>query len=419
MTVLAPHRGPAAPARPAPSPGDVRRHAAGLELIGRFEGSGFREPPYLARRSDGQVVQLSPLLFRVAEATDGRRGTQAIAEDVTRRSGRRVSAANVQFLVERKLRPVGVLAAPDGSTPALEKDPPLLTLRHRRPLVPERAVNVIARPFEHMFSPPVLVVVLAVLGLFDAWLFFVHGIAGALASALYNPSLLLGVLGAVILATAFHEVGHAAACRYGGARPGAMGAALYLVYPAFYCDVTDAYRLSRAGRLRTDLGGVYFNAIFALLVGAAFFATGEEALLLVAAVQHLLIVQQLLPLLRFDGYYVLSDLTGVPDVVSRIGPIFRSLIPFGRPEPKVAELKPWVRLVVTAYVVTMVPLVLLLLAWLVIGVPRIVATVVDSLGTHAGRIEDTVAATDWQLANMGGRHGVARRGGVRSVCLAA
>jgi putative peptide zinc metalloprotease protein len=312
-----------------------------------------------------------------------------------------VSAANVQFLAERRLRPFGVLAAADGSTPTLAKDPPLPILRHRRPLVRERAVNLIARGFEPMFSPPVLMTALTALGLFDAWLFFVQGIAGGLVRALYNPSLLLGVFGAVILATAFHEVGHAAACRYGGARPGAIGAALYLVYPVFYCDVTDAYRLSRAGRLRTDLGGVYFNAIFALLAGATFLATGEEALLLVAVIQHLIIVQQLLPLLRFDGFYVLSDLTGVPDVVSRIGPIFRSLIPWRRPEPKAAELKPWVRLVVAAYVVTMVPLVLLLLTWLIIGVPRILATVVDSLGVHTDGIGEAVATAAWAQAVLG------------------
>ena len=39
-----------------------------------------------------------------------------------------------------------------------------------------------------------------------------------------------------------------------------MGTGLYLVWPAFYTDVTDSYRLGRAGRLRTDLGGLYFNA---------------------------------------------------------------------------------------------------------------------------------------------------------------
>ena len=65
--------------------------------------------------------------------------------------------------------------------------------------------------------------------------------------------------GAVVLATVFHEIGHASACRYGGAKPGVLGAGIYVVWPVFYCDVTDAYRLGKAGRLRTDLGGVYFN----------------------------------------------------------------------------------------------------------------------------------------------------------------
>ena len=93
--------------------------------------------------------------------------------------------------------------------------------------------------------------------------------AAGLRSALYKPAALLGLFAAVIVATAWHEIGHATACRYGGARPGVLGAGVYLVWPAFYCDVTDAYRLNRRGRLRTDLGGVYFNALFASASPAA------------------------------------------------------------------------------------------------------------------------------------------------------
>jgi hypothetical protein len=196
------------------------------------------------------------------------------------------------------------------------------------------------------------------------------------------------------VATAFPEFGHASACRYGGARPGAMGVGLYLVWPALYCDVTDAYRLNRAGRLRTDLGGVYFNAIFALLAGAVFFGTGEEAALLAAVVQHVMMLQQLLPLLRFDGYYVLTDLAGVPDILSRIKPIFRSLVRGREREPRVAELKPWVRVVVTAYLVTLVPALLFLFAWMIMATPRLIATAHDSFGLQLDRIHDAVGLAE-------------------------
>jgi putative peptide zinc metalloprotease protein len=362
---------------------DRPQRAAALELVGRFKDSGFKDPAYLARRSDGQVIQLSRLLYLIAEAADGRRDPQAIAACVAPRIGRRVSGDNVRFLVERKLRPLGVLAAPDGSTPELPKRPPVLALRHRRPLLPERGVRGLGLAFAPLFMPAVIAIDLAALAAFDTWLFGFHGIAPALRSVLYEPTLLLGLVGCVIAATAFHEVGHAAGCRYGGARPGAIGAGVYLVWPAFYCDVTGAYRLDRRGRLRTDLGGVYFNGIVALLAGGAYFATGREGLLLLSAVQHTTMLQQLLPLLRFDGYYVLSDLTGVPDILSRIGPILRSILPFQRTEPKVRDLKPWVRMVVTVYVAVLVPTLLLLLTWMVMGAPRVLATAFDSLGLHA------------------------------------
>ena len=38
-------------------------------------------------------------------------------------------------------------------------------------------------------------------------------------------------------------------------------------------------------------------------------------------------VRQLAPMLRFDGYHVLADLTGVPDLYPRIGPTLRGLLP--------------------------------------------------------------------------------------------
>src|SRR6478672_1774784 len=65
---------------------------------------------------------------------------EAIADAVSESYGRRVSGDNVAFLIEEKLRPLGVLALVDGSTPELEKRAPLLALRHRKPVLSEAAV---------------------------------------------------------------------------------------------------------------------------------------------------------------------------------------------------------------------------------------------------------------------------------------
>ncbi len=386
---------PAAGAR-APAQANVPRLADGVELLGRFEDSGFVEPPYLARRGDGQVLQLTPLLHHVAEAVDGLRTTAQVADRVGAAVGKSVTAANVEFLVAEKLRPLGVMANADGSSPPVKKADPLLALRHRRQLVSEDAVWRVAGLFKALFAAPVVWLVVLALLAFDVYVFLEVGVGGGLRQVLYEPTLLLGLFATTIVATAFHEVGHASACRYGGARPGGMGAAIYLVWPAFYCDVTDAYRLDRRGRLRTDFGGVYFNAVFCVAVAGLYLLTRFEPLILLLVTQHLLVFQQLLPLLRFDGYYVLSDLAGVPDVLGRVKPVLRSLLPGGGDEPRVSELKPRARRTVRVYVLALVPLLAGMLVMLALVAPRMVATSWDALGLQTDRLG--AAARDGRIA---------------------
>src|SRR5256714_1747831 len=368
-------------------PTEKPRLTRGIDLIGKYEGSGFKEAPYIARRADGQVIQLAPLLYLIAELSDGERTNEEIAAAVSEAIKRGVSADNVRQLIEKRLRPLGVIAPADGSEPELQKADPLLALKLRAALVPERVVNAVTRIFKPLFFPPVIVLVLAGLVAMDVWLFFHHGIAQSLREVLYSPALLMMMLGLVILSAAFHECGHATACSYGGARPGVMGAGLYIVGPAFYTDVTDAYRLGKGGRLRTDLGGIYFNVVFMLAVVGASFATGYEPLLLVIPFMHLEIIHQFLPFIRLDGYYIVSDLTEVPDMFARIKPTLASLLPWKETSDRVTELKSWVRIVVTAYVFTVVPLLLLMFGLMLINAPRIISTAYDSFFVQYHKVQ--------------------------------
>jgi putative peptide zinc metalloprotease protein len=102
--------------------------AEGIEFLGEFKGSGFKDPPYLLRRADGQVIQIPQLLYAVAERANGSRDYETIASEVTEEFGRGLSAENVQYLAEEKLRPLGILAGLHGETPKVEKANPLLAL---------------------------------------------------------------------------------------------------------------------------------------------------------------------------------------------------------------------------------------------------------------------------------------------------
>lgn len=359
--------------------GRAPKLADGIELIGEYKGSGFKEPPFIARRADGQVIQLPRLLYLIAEKADGQRSPSSIAEDVSRDFGRGVTAENVDFLVDKKLRPLGVLAAADGSSPQLKKPDPMLALKFRAALIPRGIVNAVTTIFRPLFWPIVVLAVVAGLIGLDAWLFLAHGVAQSFRNLLNQPIFFLMVFGLVIVSAAFHECGHATGLRYGGGKPGVMGAGLYLVWPAFYTDVTDAYRLGKGARLRTDLGGVYFNVIFMLLTLGAYLSTHFEPLLVVILFQQFEMLHQFLPFLRLDGYYVISDLTGVPDIFTRIKPTLASLVPGHKPDKRVTELKPWVRIVVTLWVLATAVFILYAYGMMLLHLPQILATAVQSL----------------------------------------
>ena len=357
---------------------DVPHLADGIQLIGEMEGSGYKDPPSLVRRADGQVIQVTPLLYAVASKADGESDFETIAEQVSSEIGRGVSEDNVRFLVEEKLRPLGILAEADGSSPQAKRLDPLLALKFRTAVIPAGVSRTLATLFKPLFFGPIVLAVLVGFVAFDVWFFGTHGVAQPMREGMYNPGLFLAVFAGVVLSAAFHEIGHAAACRYGGGEPGKMGCGLYLAWPAFYTDVTDAYRLGRVARLRTDLGGVYFNVIVILLTGGLYFATGNEAVLLLVLVQHFEIVHQLLPVVRLDGYYIVADLTGVPDLFTRIKPILVSVLPGRTGDERVTALKPWVRVAVTAWVFVVVPLLLFQLLMVLLHLPRILGTAFDS-----------------------------------------
>src|SRR3954462_8830156 len=99
----------------APAPGTFAQ-AEGLELLGAVSGSGYKDGAALVRRSDGQMVQLGPLMYALLEAIDGRRDPEALAAAVSERLGRRLGAEHVTKLAD-KLAAQGLLRGSEENAP--------------------------------------------------------------------------------------------------------------------------------------------------------------------------------------------------------------------------------------------------------------------------------------------------------------
>jgi putative peptide zinc metalloprotease protein len=384
------------------------RLTPGTELLGEFQDSAYQTPKYLVRRADGQVMQLPPLLYRVAGSMDGRDAGQ-IATGLSSELDEELTAEQVSFLVEKRLRPAGIVAAEGADAAAQERPPvksdPLLGLRYRIGLVPAAVTWRVAGVLRPFFARPVWVVAVAAFvavhvaivargNLLDQGLAAVDQVVRA-------PVLLLLVYVVQTASATWHECGHVTACRYGGARPGNMGVGLYIVWPAFYSTVTDSYRLDRVGRLRTDLGGIYFDTIFMTGVGLLYLYTGQPWILIALLGMLFETAWQFLPSIRLDGYYILADLVGVPDLFGYLGPALSTLIP-GRPtHPKIAELRPAARRVIIGWVALTVPALLCFLIFLLLAMPYVLPVVWDALLWHVTTLDASIRAGDVVVTMLG------------------
>src|SRR6478752_2203323 len=238
---------PPVPAEEAPAPGASLARAEGIALLGAVDGSGYEGGAALVRRGDGQMVHLGPMMFALLECIDGRRSIAELTACMSESTGKAFDDEHVVRLAE-KLAAQGLLAGTEEAAPP--KPNPLLALRWKVLVTNPVITRRLTTPFTLLFKPwvmaPVLLGFLAV-----CWFVLIHkGVASATSQAFHKPELLLLIFVLAIASAGFHELGHASACRYGGATPSGMGVGIYLVWPAFYTDVTDAYRLPKRSRLR-------------------------------------------------------------------------------------------------------------------------------------------------------------------------
>jgi putative peptide zinc metalloprotease protein len=365
-----------------------------VELVGEMQGTGFTDRQWLIQR-DGRFIQVTELLYRVAEQANGERTLDEIAAAVTDSTDWIVTDDNVRQLIQSKLIPMRIIAAT--GTPGVsdidDHQGSLVGLSMRKRMLGPSVIDPITKVLQVLYAPPILIPVLVLIAIAHWWLYFVHGIVGSILDVFATPGLLLIVVAIIAVSGVVHEFGHASALRYGGGKVRGMGMGLYIIYPAFYTDTTDSYRLGRWARVRTDLGGFYFHLIFALGIMALYVATGSEYLLLVVLLINLDILYQLLPFVRFDGYWALADITGIPDFFSQMGPFLRSIVSVpGSTGSKLPQLKPWAKAVFVAYIVLTIPVLALLTFLMIRRLPTIVTVILGTLQMQVRSFTDALSA---------------------------
>ncbi|MBC7504932.1 MAG: HlyD family efflux transporter periplasmic adaptor subunit [Sandarakinorhabdus sp.] len=127
----------------------------------------------------------------------------------------------------------------------------------------------------------------------------------------------------LIFVKVLHELGHGFVAKHYGCRVPTMGVAFLVLWPVAYTDVTDTWKLAdKRQRLRVACAGVATELMIAVWATAAWAILPDGSLrtaafLLATTTWLSAIVVNFNPLMRFDGYYILSDWLDIPNLHDR------------------------------------------------------------------------------------------------------
>jgi putative peptide zinc metalloprotease protein len=149
------------------------------------------------------------------------------------------------------------------------------------------------------------------------------------------------------LSKVLHEFGHGLTCKHFGGECHDMGMLLLVFTPCMYCDASDAWTMpNKWHRIAISAGGIYVELVIASLASLTWWNTSEGvihsialALMIICSINTFVVNSN--PLLRFDGYYILSDLVEIPNLRQKAQQTLRAFFHrnlFGWTSPAVTDL---------------------------------------------------------------------------------
>jgi len=178
------------------------------------------------------------------------------------------------------------------------------------------------------FAVWLVVVVAALVKLVPEWGELVDGAENVYS----NPAMWPWLIVTFIVTKAIHETGHGVICkRYGGQVP-EFGMMLLVLFPAPYVDASAAWGFeNKWKRIAVGAGGMIFELFVAAIAAFVWLNTNPGSLthqiaynvMFTASISTVLFNAN--PLMRFDGYFILSDLLEVPNLMQRSQNVLKHL----------------------------------------------------------------------------------------------
>jgi putative peptide zinc metalloprotease protein len=283
----------------------------------------FDKQTYLVQqKSHAHQLRINKATYDLLSLVNGERTINDITAIYNQSLPIPISVKDVHNTLFEKLSEWGIIED-DKPIKIRQKDTYLML---RFTLLPVKFLNKITPKLGSLFNPAIFYLLGSIMILSACFLGRYMYLSNTKIDNQISSALLFQVYIISGISVLLHELGHVSACNKFGAKHGEIGFGFYLFMPVCYADVTDAWKLPASKRIIIDLAGVFMDLIFLHLCFLIFYFFQVQVMAYICIPIILNILFNLNPFFRFDGYWVLADALGIPNLRAKSMTYFQEII---------------------------------------------------------------------------------------------
>jgi putative peptide zinc metalloprotease protein len=275
-----------------------------------------KEEYFIHHLINDRRVKITGEVKKIIELVDGEKKIKEIAI-ILNSNGLEIDVESLHRILYDNLAKYGIIK----SDIEISENSTLDYLTFRIELFNKHIVAYITPIFSWLFQQKKFYFLSLIMITFNVFLFVYFFDKETIFNSL-SPQAIFTISILTLFGVIFHEFGHASACREFKVEHGGIGFGLYMFRPVFYADVSDAWRLNKEKRIIINLAGIFMQLLLATFLGCVFLFYNNPLYLLLSYAVLTSSFINLNPLFRYDGYWVVSDLTNIPNLRSKSNTFF-------------------------------------------------------------------------------------------------
>ena len=120
-----------------------------------------------------------------------------------------------------------------------------------------------------------------------------------------------------------HELGHTVSAQKYDVKVRELGFGIYTIFPVFYVDLGESWKLNIEKRIIINFSGIFFQLLLGCCFYGLFILYKTPILINIFHTNFIIIILNLNPFLKFDGYWIVSDLLNEKNLMKKSSNILR------------------------------------------------------------------------------------------------